>query len=171
MSQPQLAADHRPLRGKLVLGIVAAATLVACAQPPRPADASPDHWSGRLAVQVEDDAGQSFSAGFELKGHPSAGELTLINPLGNIIARVEWTPHRAVLVQGQERREAASLQTLVHDLTGSDLPIYALFSWLKGEALQVAGWRTNLDALQQGRLSATREQPLPRTTLRIVLSL
>lgn len=79
MSQPQLAADHRPLRGRLVLGIVAAATLVACAQPPRPADASPDHWSGRLAVQVEDDAGQSFSAGFELKGHPSAGELTLIN--------------------------------------------------------------------------------------------
>lgn len=76
-----------------------------------------------------------------------------------------------MLVQGQERREAASLQTLVHDLTGSDLPIYALFSWLKGEALQVAGWRTNLDALQQGRLSATREQPLPRTTLRIVLSL
>ena len=165
------AVSERPQRGRLLLAALGAALLGACAQPPRPASGAADHWSGRLALQIEDASAQSFSAGFELQGSPDAGALTLFNPLGNIIARVEWTPHRAVLVQGQERREAASLQTLVNDLTGSDLPIYALFSWLKGESLQVAGWRTNLDALQQGRLSATREQPLPRTTLRIVLSL
>ena len=171
MSPPQLAADHRPLRGRLVLGIVAAATLVACAQPPRPADASPDHWSGRLAVQVEDDAGQSFSAGFELKGHPSAGQLTLFNPLGNIIAELQWTPGRAILNNGGEQRQSASLQTLVQALTGSELPIAALFGWLKGEPVQAAGWQADLSALDKGRLTATRHQPAPQAVLRVILSL
>ena len=152
---------------------MAALLLAACAQPPRPAGGAADHWSGRLAVQVEEDANtppQSFSAGFELKGSPDAGELTLFNPLGTTLARLEWLPGRALLHSGQERRESTSLQALVLELTGSDLPIAALFGWLKGEAVQAAGWEADLGALDNGRLTATRHTPAPRTTLRIALS-
>lgn len=171
MTPAPSALSPRPPRGRLMLGALAGLLLAACAQPPRPADAGPDYWSGRLAVQVEDTSEQSFSAGFELKGHPDAGELTLLNPLGNIIARVEWSPQGALLLQGQKRREAPSLQTLVLELTGSDLPITALFSWLHGDSIQASGWHADLSALRQGRLTATREHPSPRTTLRIAFSL
>ena len=160
-------------RRRLVLTGMAALLLAACAQPPLPAGGAPDHWSGRLAVQVEEHANvppQSFSAGFELKGTPNAGELTLFNPLGNTLARLEWSPGHALLLNGQERRQSASLQALVLELVGSDLPIAALFGWLKGEAVQAAGWQADLGALDSGRLAATRHTPAPQTTLRIILS-
>ncbi|MBS0509283.1 MAG: outer membrane lipoprotein LolB, partial [Proteobacteria bacterium] len=51
-----------------MLAALGSALLAACAQPPRPASGAADHWSGRLALQVEDAAAQSFSAGFELQG-------------------------------------------------------------------------------------------------------
>ena len=122
-------------------------------------------------MQVEDAAAQSFSAGFELKGNPEAGELMLFNPLGNALARLEWAPGRALLHNGDERRESASLQALVQELTGSDLPVAALFGWLKGEAVQAAGWQADLSGLERGRLTAVRHAPAPQTTLRVILSL
>jgi len=134
----------RPARGRLLLAGLALALLGACAQPPRPAGGAADHWSGRLAVQVEDASAQSFSAGFELQGSPQAGELTLFNPLGNVMAQLQWRP---------------------------GLPIAALFGWLKGEAVQATGWQADLSALGQGRLTATRHTPAPQTILRVALSL
>lgn len=145
--------------------------LAACAQPPRPAEGASDHWSGRLALQVDDAAAQSFSAGFELKGNPERGELLLFTPLGSTLALLEWAPGRALLVQGQEHRESSSLQALTQELTGSELPIAALFGWLKGEAVQATGWQADLSALNQGRLAATRHTPAPQAVLRIILSL
>ena len=147
------------------------ALLAACAQPPRPASGAADHWSGRLAVQVEDAASRSFSAGFELRGSPAAGELTLFNPLGNVIAELQWSSGRAVLNNGSETRQSTSLQTLVRELTGSDLPIDALFGWLKGEQVLATGWQADLSALDKGRLTATRHTPAPHTVLRVILSL
>ena len=156
----------RPARGRLLLAGLALALLGACAQPPRPAGGAADHWSGRLAVQVEDASAQSFSAGFELQGSPQAGELTLFNPLGNVMAQLQWR-----LRNGSEQRQSTSLQALVLELTGSDLPIAALFGWLKGEAVQATGWQADLSALGQGRLTATRHTPAPQTILRVALSL
>lgn len=161
----------RPARGRLLLAGLALALLGACAQPPRPAGGAADHWSGRLAVQVEDASAQSFSAGFELQGSPQAGELTLFNPLGNVMAQLQWRPGHALLRNGSEQRQSTSLQALVLELTGSDLPIAALFGWLKGEAVQAAGWQADLSALGQGRLTATRHTPAPQTILRVALNL
>ena len=51
--------------------------LVACTQPPTlPAQALAERtvWSGRLALQVQDQAAQSFSAAFELQGNAQQGE-------------------------------------------------------------------------------------------------
>lgn len=160
-----------PVRRRLLLGALSFSLIAGCAQPPRPASGAADHWSGRLAVQVEDAASQSFSAGFELQGSAEAGELTLFNPLGNVMAQLQWWPGQALLRNGGEQRRSTSLEALVRELTGSELPIAALFGWLKGEAVQAAGWQADLSALAQGRLTAIRHTPVPQTTLRVVLSL
>ncbi|SDY10469.1 outer membrane lipoprotein LolB [Delftia lacustris] len=150
-------------------------TLAGCALPPRQlqadaaAPAAAGHWSGRLALQVEDAQNQSFSAGFELLGTPQRGELLLFTPLGSTLARLLWAPGQASLQQGEDRKTSDSLPTLVQELTGSDLPIAALFDWLRGRATAAAGWQVDLSRMEQGRLSARRHDPQPPAALRIVL--
>jgi len=160
-----------PERARLGLTVLAAAWLAGCVQPPRPAagEERPDRWSGRLAVQVEDAAAQSFSAGFVLAGSARQGSLTLYNPLGNTLAELGWQPGQALLKTGGQERESSSLHELVRDLTGTDLPIDALFDWLHGQAVQAAGWQADLSRLADGRLVATRHTPAPQTVLRLVL--
>ena len=48
-----------------------------------------------MSVQVAGAQPQSTSGSFELSGSPSQGELVLLNPLGNIVARVQWTAQQA----------------------------------------------------------------------------
>ena len=145
--------------------------LAGCAQlpsqPARQADAG--HWSGRLALQVEDQATQSFSASFELQGSPARGELVLLSPLGNVLARLQWEPGSATLASGNETQTADSLDALLRQSTGTHLPITALFDWLNGTLANADGWQADLSSLDQGRLTATRHTPAPRATLRIAL--
>jgi len=145
--------------------------LAGCAQlpsqPARQADAG--HWSGRLALQVEDQATQSFSASFELQGSPARGELALLSPLGNVLARLQWEPGSATLASGNETQTADSLDALLRQSTGTHLPITALFDWLNGTLANADGWQADLSSLDQGRLTATRHTPAPRATLRIAL--
>lgn len=160
-------------RWRTLLVSVSVGLLAACAQPPAPPPSTdPDigAWSGRLSLQVDDPAAQSFSAGFELTGRPESGQLTLLNPLGNVLATIEWSPGRAVLKDGSSQKESASLDSLVQEMTGSALPVSALFSWLRGDAVQVTGWEANLDSIADGRLVAQRLAPPPQATLRVVLS-
>ena len=171
MSRGRSAANG-VLRGRLrvLAALCVGGALAACSQPPAPASGASDQWSGRLALQVEDAASQSFSAGFELQGRPERGQLTLLNPLGNVIAKLEWAPGEAVLISGQERRASESLDALVQELLGSSVPVTALFGWLRGEKVQATGWQADLSALPSGRLVAQRYSPPPQATLRIALS-
>ncbi|PWW48659.1 outer membrane lipoprotein LolB [Melaminivora alkalimesophila] len=152
-------------------GLVLAA---GCAQPPRlregPAHAL-DHWTGRLGLQVEGDehTAQSLSAGFELSGSAAAGALALYNPLGNQIARLQWSAAGAWLATADGERHSDSLQALARELTGTELPIGALFDWLAGAPAEAPGWQADLSRLGEGRLVATRHTPPPQAVLRIVL--
>ncbi|MBP6598147.1 MAG: outer membrane lipoprotein LolB [Giesbergeria sp.] len=128
-------------------------------------------WSGRLSLQVEEAVGQaaqSFSAAFELQGNAAQGELTLLNPLGNVLARIDWTPEHARLQSGERSQESTSLDTLLVQMTGTALPVRALFDWLRGVQTSASGWQAQLGHIQQGRLEATRHTPTPRATLRVV---
>jgi outer membrane lipoprotein LolB len=129
-----------------------------------------DDWSGRLALQVEDDPPQSFSAAFDLRGSAIAGELWLYSPLGSTLAKLSWSSGMARLEQGESIRESRSLDSLLRELTGQPLPIAALFDWLHGNPSPATGWQADLHAAPEGRIIATRTQPLPRATLRIALS-
>ncbi len=126
-------------------------------------------WSGRLALQVEASAAQSFSAGFELKGSARQGQLSLFNPLGGTVARLAWQPGQATLFARGETREFDSLEALVEQATGAPLPLSALFDWLQGDNTPIPGWQADLSHLDDGRLTALRNQPLPTATLRVVL--
>lgn len=153
--------------------LLCAALLGGCAQPVRQlqADAtlSSGHWSGRMGLQVQNSQQQSFSAGFELQGRPEQGILLVFNPLGSIIARLQWTAAGATLQQGERITESQSLAELIHQMTGSDIPVTALFDWLQGKNTEVSGWKTDLSNLAQGRLRADRFSPPPEASLRIVL--
>lgn len=151
---------------------LAFALLAGCASPPRaPGPAAPvaGPWSGRLALQVQDQASQSFSASFELKGSASAGELTLFNPLGGVLGLLAWAPGAATLRANGQSRQFESVDAAVAHVTGSAIPVAALFDWLRGINTAVPGWRADLSQLGQGRLAAKRLEPLPEADLRVVL--
>lgn len=144
-------------------------TLAGCAMtPPSPAASGP-RWSGRLALQVQGRPEGSFSAGFDLRGSPAAGELSLYTPLGGSAALLEWAPGRASLrVPGQPAREAASLDDLLAQALGTAVPVAALFDWLAGVPTPASGWRADLSQHAAGRLRASRLEA-PAADLRIVL--
>lgn len=145
--------------------------LVGCAQPQRtPASSHQTLWTGRLALQVEDQTSQSFSASFELSGSALEGQLLLLTPLGSSLARLQWSAGHAEIKTGQDTRESTSLETLLRNLLGTEIPIAALFSWLEGEQVSAAGWHVDLSAIANGRLVAKRSTPAPQATLRIVLT-
>lgn len=132
-------------------------------------DARIDRWSGRLGLTVASEPPQSFSAGFALSGNPQAGELTLTSPLGTTLAVMQWQPGEALLRQGEQTRRYDSLDTLAQEVTGTPLPVRALFGWLRGQPQAVPGWQADLSQLPGGRLAAQRLMPLPSAELRLIL--
>lgn len=145
----------------LALGLLAG-----CATPPA---SSPEqaYWSGRLALRVDSEPPQSFSAGFELRGDAGQGELQLLNPLGGTAAVARWSPQGAELHDGQQARQYASMDELTRELAGAELPLAALFDWLRGAATVPAGWQVDLSGQAEGRILARRESPPPRAELRL----
>ncbi|MBC5786209.1 outer membrane lipoprotein LolB [Ramlibacter sp. USB13] len=148
---------------------MAAALLSACAVPPRaPAAPGVQAWSGRMALTVEGQASQSFSAGFELKGAPEQGELSLFNPLGGIVAVLAWAPGSATLRSNGNTRQFPSLEALAQEATGAPLPVASLFDWLGGKPTPVPGWEPDVSQVAEGRLRARRTDPPPPADLRLV---
>lgn len=144
--------------------------LAACATPPHtPTPPGVQSWSGRLALNIEGQANRSFSAGFELKGAPEQGQLTLTNPLGGIAAVLEWAPGVATLRTGGSTREFASIEDVAQEVTGAPIPVAALFDWLQGKPTPVAGWQPDVSEIADGRLRARRTDPPPAADLRLVL--
>lgn len=159
-------------RRAALLALVATVLIAGCAHPTRataPIDPKTGPWTGRLALQVQDQPGQSFSAGFELRGQAATGELTLLNPLGGAVAQLSWTPGSATLTSNGQTRQFESVDALVAAATGSSIPVAALFDWLAGVNTPVPGWQADLSQLPQGRLRAQRMEPPPVADLRVVL--
>ena len=123
--------------------------------------------AGRFALQIDSQPPQSFIISFDLTGGWPEGALNIYNPLGMQMARVEWTPQRARLLQGNQVRESSSLERLVLDLTGAQLPTAALVDWLSGKPTPAEGWNVDVSEWHLRRLVLERVQPAPRTVLRI----
>lgn len=170
MNSNQESLDHPAKRWVGVgLGCWGLLTLTGCATPRPSAKDTRAFWSGRMALQWQSTPPQNWSASFELQGSAAQGHLVFLSPLGTTLARLSWTPQSAMLVQGQDLVESTDLQSLIQRLTGTDLPITALFAWLAGQATEVPGWQVDLSDHSQGRLTARRNTPAPPALLRIVL--
>jgi len=150
--------------------LAAALLLAACASPPKSEVPGEATWSGRLALQVQSTPPQSFSAGFDLQGAPAAGELQLTSPLGNTVATVAWTADSAELRQGGQVTRRGNLDELTTELSGTAVPVAALFGWLRGEPVDVPGWQADLSRHSEGRITARRSTPLPTAELRVVFA-
>ena len=127
-------------------------------------------WTGRLSLQIQSQPEQAFFAGFELRGNPEQGELTLNSPLGNSLAVLRWSPQEAVLDSGNQIQRFDTVDALIEKVTGAAVPLPALFDWLAGKDTAADGWSANLSQQAQGRISARRATPQPSADLRIVLA-
>ena len=126
-------------------------------------------WRGRLAIRVESEPVQVFSAAFELSGTAPAGALTLFTPLGTTAAALSWTPEGSTLRSNSEVRQFATLGALMRQTLGAELPITALFAWLAGDTAASDGWQVDLSQRPNGRITVRRQSPLPMAEMRVVL--
>lgn len=154
--------------GRLWCALTLVALLGGCATVPKPVAPGESAWNGRLALNVDSQPPQAFSAGFDLRGSPSAGELQLVSPLGNTLALVVWDRNGAELRQGGQITRRGSLDELTAELSGTAVPVAALFGWLKGQPGDVPGWQADLTRHSDGRVTARRTEPLPTAELRVV---
>jgi outer membrane lipoprotein LolB len=134
-------------------------------------------YQGRLSLRIASDPPQSLYAGFSLNGDAQMGDLTLNSPLGNTLAQLYWTPQTAVLKANNETKEFPSASALVENVTGTTIPLSALFDWLAGKNTPAVGWEIDLSGMRPDdtndgavqRLVARRTAPLPTADLRIAI--
>lgn len=162
----------------------AAGALGGCASPPVRVPAEGGAWSGRLGWSIAATAqqpAQQASAGFELRGSAREGWLELTSPVGTLVARASWRAGSVELETGAGRSRHEDLSALSRAAFGDqELPLAALFDWLRGQPWPGAaheaqasgfaqmGWLVDVRALGEGRLTATRPAE-PAITLRVRL--
>ncbi len=120
-------------------------------------------------MQVDSEPPQSYAGGFELRGSPAQGELMLSSPLGQTLAFVRWDTGGAEMRQGEQVTRSDSLDELTRLLTGTAMPVAAMFDWLRGRNTGADGWEADLSRHEQGRIAARRSAPLPAAQLRLVV--
>jgi outer membrane lipoprotein LolB len=153
------------------VALVATISIAGCAYSKR-AEVEKDtqeNWQGRLSVRVETSPVQTLSAAFELRGDAQQGELTLTSPLGTMVAQARWAPGSVQWHTANDTRIFSNLDAMAVELTGTSLPMAALFDWLHGIPSQSSGWEPDLKEFDQGRISARRIQPAPLASIRVVL--
>ncbi|MDO4794825.1 MAG: lipoprotein insertase outer membrane protein LolB [Brachymonas sp.] len=175
---PLIRTTRRPARNLGPALLLASSLLAACVTPPKPVTTpdmpSPVVRTGRLSLQIEASGQapqpQSFIVSFELVGNAQNGSLRIFGPLNTTLANAQWSASNAVLQHvGSPQRSFASLDDLLHALTGAPLPAAALFDWINGRNTQADGWQADLSQYAQGRIRAQRHQPPPAAKLQLIL--
>lgn len=147
--------------------LLAGLLVSACAVAPRAH--SSGIWTGRIGLQVQGDSPRDFQASFELQGTPEQGELSVLSPLGTLLARLSWQPGQALLEQGQQHWKDTSVDALALRLTHTPLSLNLLFDWLEGRPTEREGWTVDLSAWSEGRIQAQQTSPTAPARLRILL--
>lgn len=95
--------------------------------------------------------------------------MELTTSLGTTVARMQWNAEGAELQASGSTRAYPSLAELTLATMGAELPVDALFQWLRGQAASSAGWESDLSQWDAGRITAQRLSPEPRVDLKILL--
>jgi len=99
--------------------------------------------AGRIAVHyVRDGKSESLSGKFTWQQSREQTDVSLISPTGQIVAMIHVQPGMATLREnGKPPREAADLDSLMHQTLGWSLPVSGLRDWLQGHAIAADGSR------------------------------
>ncbi len=111
-------------------------------QPPRTYVDNID-LAGRISVRYQvNDKEEALHGGFTWTQNRDRTQVTLLSPLGQVIALIEVDPDGATLKQGgQPSRQASDVDALVVATLGWPLPISGLRDWLQGFAIDANGNR------------------------------
>ncbi len=129
-------------------------------------------YQGRLSLRIASDPVQFSIVNFTLSGNSQIGELTLVSPLGTTDSKLSWTPKSASFNTGKGTLYYDSANEMIETVTGTSIPLSALFDWLAGIDTPINGWEADLSNMQNPdnpRLIAKRISPLPPVELRIAL--
>ena len=174
------------------IGLAVVAVLTGCATsvpPSAVADPLARSYAGRLAVRVEGDDARSFTAGFDLQGTDTRGQLALISPIGTQVGRAVWQPGQVRWQSADGERQFDNLDALAEEMLGEAVPLAALFDWMagrpwaglpsrplstaEGESAQTGfrqlGWDVQTGRVADGVIVAQRRLPAPTLTVRIKL--
>ena len=91
---------------------------------------------GRMSVQYQkDERDEAIHVSFSWKQSKDRSTITILSPLGQILATIDVKPGLATLTQsGQAPRNAADVDTLAEQALGWPLPVSGLRNWLQGFA-------------------------------------
>lgn len=183
-------------RFRLVVAVMVAVVLTACAVAPTPTVPLADELfsrSGRFAlnVQTADGKKDAVQGGFQWQESSQRLQLDLNNPMGTVLARVLVTPQGAALLYPNGETEyASSPDALVEQLLGYVIPVEGMRSWLQGQVgsgsavsalkqedgvpsyFEQDSWRINLkryDAYGPTLLQMYRNQAQQDISIRIVI--
>ena len=119
-----------------VVGVIAMA-LGGCATPQLPQSSEPANTlalAGRLSlVSGQPDAQKALYGGFRLvlRGAVS-GEFEVFSPLGQMLAKAQWSSGQASLDNGRQIQHYASFDDMTRAALGVALPQAALQDWVRG---------------------------------------
>lgn len=146
-----------------------------------------DLLTGRLAIRAERSAAginPSLSTSFELTGSETRGSLRLLSPLGTTLADAHWSPGGVLLRTDNQWHDFSSLDDMARQVFGQDVPLRALWHWLRGkpwpeaaavpmpdhEGFTQLGWQVHTHQLADGgQLTAHRNGPPGQVLLRVRL--
>ncbi len=99
--------------------------------------------AGRISVRYQvNDKDEALHGGFTWTQNRDRTQVTLLSPLGQVIALIDVDPNGATLKQGgQPPRQASDVDALVEATLGWPLPISGLRDWLQGFAIDANGNR------------------------------
>ena len=177
------------LRRRRVLGVLtvlAAPPLLGLSACGTPRVSAQPAWSGRLAwvltpaLSTGGTPPRSAQFQFELWGDALAGQLDVLSPLGQVLARVVWKPGEAVMTSpGRDPLTVTRLDDLSEAALGEAMPLQALIDWLQGQAWPLApmsreeqgfsqlGWHIDTRKVDQGRVLAQRPVTATQAGLRV----
>jgi outer membrane lipoprotein LolB len=92
---------------------------------------------GRLSVQYQkNEQDEAIHASFNWKQSKDRSNITILSPLGQILANIDIKPGHATLTQsGQVPRSATNVDALAEQALGWPLPVSGLRNWLQGFAV------------------------------------
>jgi outer membrane lipoprotein LolB len=152
-------------------------------------------YAGRIAVRTEASATQparSVSGQFELSGTPSSGQLILTSPIGTTVARARWSRPAGALGEPSDIELEANgstsryptLEAMMQQAIGDQLPLAAMFDWIAGRpwpgapvtrdaataSFDQLGWHVDESRFATARL-IDAQRPLPAPTLHVRVKL